>query len=239
MRVLVIGGSGHVGSLALPFLKQHHTLRVFDLRPPADATLDYVAGDVGDPNALARAAEGMEALVYMAMGSQGNWGDTGSLITNLDVNIKGVYLALRAAHEAGISHAVYASSMSVYSSLGDRYFHDENYPPDAVHFYGFSKRLGEEVCQNACRQWGMSVNALRLCLPQAEAKWLEQTKPGVPTVATAGGDVLRAFLAALERRFGGFEAFMISGDYEQKLMNMSKAKRLLDWEPLARPRAEA
>jgi hypothetical protein len=28
---------------------------------------------------------------------------------------------------------------------------------------------------------------------------------------------------------------MISGDYEQKIMNMSKAKRLLDWEPLARP----
>jgi hypothetical protein len=29
---------------------------------------------------------------------------------------------------------------------------------------------------------------------------------------------------------------MISGDYEQKLLNMSKAKRLLGWEPLARPR---
>lgn len=28
---------------------------------------------------------------------------------------------------------------------------------------------------------------------------------------------------------------MISGDYEQKLMNMSKAKRMLGWEPLARP----
>lgn len=239
MRVLVIGGSGHVGGLVLPFLKQRHTLRVFDLRPPADATLEYVAGDVGDPGALARAAEGMEALIYMAMGSQAGWEAIEGVITNLDVNIKGVYLALWAAHEAGISHAVYASSMSVYSSLMDRYFHDENHPPDATVFYGFSKRLGEEVCQNACRQWGMSVNALRLCIPQSEAKWLEQTKPGVPTVATAEGDVSRVFLAALERRFGGFEAFMVSGDYEQKLMNMSKAKRLLDWEPLARPRAEA
>jgi hypothetical protein len=28
---------------------------------------------------------------------------------------------------------------------------------------------------------------------------------------------------------------MISGDYEQKLMNMSKARRLLGWEPRARP----
>ena len=45
----------------------------------------------------------------------------------------------------------------------------------------------------------------------------------------------RALLAALAYRGCGFQAFMISGDYEQKLMNMSKARRLLGWEPLARP----
>ena len=48
------------------------------------------------------------------------------------------------------------------------------------------------------------------------------------------GDVARALLAALDYR-AGFQAFMISGDYEQKLMNMSKARRWLGWEPLARP----
>ena len=31
---------------------------------------------------------------------------------------------------------------------------------------------------------------------------------------------------------------MISGDYAQKVMNMAKAKRLLGWAPLARPRPE-
>jgi hypothetical protein len=40
--------------------------------------------------------------------------------------------------------------------------------------------------------------------------------------------------AALDYQ-GGFNAFMISGDYENKIMNMSKAKRLLNWQPLARP----
>ena len=44
----------------------------------------------------------------------------------------------------------------------------------------------------------------------------------------------RALLAALEYR-NGFQAFQISGDYENKIMNMGKAKRLLGWEPLARP----
>jgi len=55
-----------------------------------------------------------------------------------------------------------------------------------------------------------------------------------PTIATSASDVARALLAALAYR-AGFQSFMISGDYEQKLMNMSKARRLLGWAPLARP----
>ncbi len=61
----------------------------------------------------------------------------------------------------------------------------------------------------------------------------EVDKPCLPSDAE---DVARAILAALEYR-NGFQAFQISGDYENKVMNMDKARRLLDWEPLARPRA--
>ncbi|MDQ5851506.1 MAG: NAD(P)-dependent oxidoreductase, partial [Chloroflexota bacterium] len=60
MCVLVIGGSGYVGGLVLPILAQHHTLRVFDLRPPADGGWEYIAGDISDPDELARAAMGMD-----------------------------------------------------------------------------------------------------------------------------------------------------------------------------------
>ncbi len=234
MRVLVVGGSGHVGGLVLPALARHHTLRVFDLRPPADGSWDYVAGDVGDPEALGRAAGGMEALLYMAMGS-GDYKNAKGVTTAFDVSVKGVYLALQAAHQTGIAHAVYTSSMSVYAGdLMRRTFPDEEITPDARHVYGFTKLLGEEVCRNAARTWGMSVNALRLCFPRSEERWHAETRAGTPTLATTAGDVARALLAALEYR-GGFQAFMISGDYEQKIMNMAKAKRLLGWEPLARP----
>jgi hypothetical protein len=41
--------------------------------------------------------------------------------------------------------------------------------------------------------------------------------------------------AALEYR-AGFQAFSISGDYDQAQMSLAKAKRLLGWEPLARPK---
>jgi nucleoside-diphosphate-sugar epimerase len=234
MRLLVIGGSGHVGSLVLPLLAEQHTLRIFDLRPPAGSGWDYVAGDVCDYPALLGAAEGMDGLLYMAMGRQ-NFETVESEVTAYDVSVKGLYLALRAAHQAGIAHAVYTSSMSVYENLAGRYFSDEEITPDARHFYGFTKLLGEHVCRNAAREWGMTINALRLCLPVSEERWLAETRQGTPTIATTGGDVARALLAALDYRGGGFEAFMISGDYEQKIMNMSKAKRLLNWEPQARP----
>lgn len=234
MRVLVVGGSGIVGSLVVPFLAEVHDLRVFDLRPPADDSYEYVQGDVTDYDDLVSAMTGMDALVYMAMGTL-NWTETAGVVSAFDVNVKGLHLALRAAHETGLNHAVYASTMSIYGGdLLQRHFSDEGLTPDAIELYGFTKRLGEEVCLNATRLWGMNVNALRLCHPTAEEKWYDQTVLGTPTIATTAGDVASAILAALEYR-GGFNAFMISGDYENKIMNMSKAKRLLGWEPLARP----
>ena len=234
MKVLVIGGSGHVGTLVIPFLKQRHTLRLFDLRPSLDGTLEYQEGSVTDMEALLSAVQGMDALLYMAMNLQ-RGPELEIIYSSFDVNVKGVYLALRAAHAAGITHAVHCSSMSVYDgSLEVRYFFDEDMPPDARGLYGFTKRLGEEVCRNACYLNGMSVNALRMCLPISREKWLAQAVPGKPSIATDGEDVARAMLAALEYR-NGFQAFQLSGDYENKIMNMSKAKRLLGWEPLARP----
>jgi nucleoside-diphosphate-sugar epimerase len=234
MKLLVVGGSGYVGGLALPHLAQQHMLRVFDLRAPADPSWDYVAGSVGDFDALAGATVGMEALLYMAMGDK-EYNTVASITTNFDVNVKGLYLALYAASQAGITHAVYTSSMSVYGgNLEGRYFPDEEITPDSSDIYGLTKRLGEEICRNAVRAWGMNVNALRLCFPTPEDEWHAKTRAGTPTLATTAGDVAGALLAALDYR-GGFQAFMISGDYEQKLMNMAKAKRLLGWEPLARP----
>jgi nucleoside-diphosphate-sugar epimerase len=235
MRVLAVGGSGYLGTLVLPILAQQHTLRILDLRAPADPSWEYIAGSVADFDALARAAEGMDVLLYMAMGEK-EFASISSVTSNFDVSVKGVYLALYAASQAGIRHAVYTSSMSVYAgNLIDRFFPDEELTPDATHFYGLSKRFGEEVCRNATRTWGMSVNALRLCFPTPDEEWLATTRAGTPTLATAASDVAEALLAGLAYR-AGFQAFMISGDYEQKLLNMAKARRLLGWEPQARPR---
>lgn len=234
MRILAVGGSGIVGSLVVPLLAKTHEVRVFDLNPPQEAVGEYFKGDVTRYDDLKAALSGMDALLYMAMGNL-KWTEVSGIVGAFDVNIKGVHLALRAAHENNIQQAVYTSTMSIYGGdILKRYFSDEELTPDAPELYGFTKRLGEEVCLNATRLWGMHVNALRLCLPTADEKWFDQTVEGTPTIATSASDLTRAIVAALQYQ-GGFNTFTISGDYEQKIMNMSKAKRILGWEPLARP----
>lgn len=233
MRVLVVGGSGYVGGLVLPMLAKHHRFRVFDLVPPQDGPWEYVPGEVADQKALNHALQGMNALIYMAKGvtdDDDSFNSVEAATTAFDVSVKGLYFTLDAARRAGLSHAVYTSSMSVYKgSVRQRHFSHEDLPPDTQDVYGLTKYLGEEVCRHAVRAWGMSVNALRLCLPVSMEKW-RVCRHDTSYVYTASDDVARALLAALEYR-RGFEAFMISGDRKQVHTNLSKASRLLNWEP--------
>src|SRR4051794_4717846 len=99
MKTLIIGGSGLVGSLVVPILAQTHTVRVFDLRPPEYGQVEYVAGDIREYADLARAVAGMDSLVYMAMGNLA-WAEIHGVVSAFDVNVKGLHLALRAAHAA-------------------------------------------------------------------------------------------------------------------------------------------
>jgi nucleoside-diphosphate-sugar epimerase len=237
MRILVVGGSGYVGSLITPLLVERHRLRVFDLRPPA-IDCEYVAGDATDYPALSGAMDGVDALLHCAMGAH-DLTEPSAVGSAFDVNVKSVHLALLAAHTAGVPHAVHISSMSVYRDLWQRRI-DESVPPDATDPYGLTKRLGEQVCAAAATEWGMSVNVLRLTWPTPDAMWPDwgfhgspitlRTADGIRIEATAATDLARAVAAALELR-DGFQAFTISGDRSLRLWSTAKARERLGWEP--------
>jgi nucleoside-diphosphate-sugar epimerase len=231
VKVLVIGGCGYVGRLFVPYLAARHAVLVFDLAPDAD-----VVGDATDLRAVRSAMDGVDAVVHCAMAP----GDgSGPLLASFDVNVSSVYLALHAAHEAGVPHAVYISSMSVYDDVIERPMADESIPPDATDLYGLTKRLGEQVCEAAARRWGLSVNALRLTWPTPDDQWpawarwdppeIRRTAAGVPIDATAASDLAAAIDAALSYR-NGFRAFTISGDRSGR-WGTASAQELLGWRP--------
>jgi len=112
MKVLLAGGSGIVATLVIPFLKQHHTLRVFDRRAPEDTTLEFLKGELADPQALKEAVKGMDAFIYLAMGSV-DWENWSGIESAYDVNIKGLHFLFRTAAQEGITQAVYCRCMQI------------------------------------------------------------------------------------------------------------------------------
>jgi len=235
MRLLVVGGSGHVGEIVLPHLVMEHTVCVFDLAKPRDGKLKYIAGDVCDFRALSSAMMDVDAVVYMAMNSQTEWGGLRSVETAFDVNAKGLYFALWAAVENKVPHLVYTSSMSVYRARDGRY-PDESHEPDATEFYGLTKRLGEEVCRSWTTDHNITVTALRLCFPIADDSPAPTEPDFKAATYTRAKDVSNALCAALSYR-RGFEVFAISGDTEGNVVSTKKAQELLAWQ--ASPRSDA
>ena len=77
MQVLLVGGSGHVGSFITPYLLRHHELRVLDLHPPRHEGVAYVAGSVTDPAALRReVSKLLKATGNLSLGGTFRWRDT-------------------------------------------------------------------------------------------------------------------------------------------------------------------
>ena len=234
MKVLIIGGSGYVGKMLLPLMKERHQIRIFDLFPPADKTVEFVEGGVNDESALAKAMTGVDGVVYLAMGKDEK-GQIDTVGPAYDVNVKGVHQACQAALNAGAKRLVYMSTLSVYADGGRRFCNEEEDRPDSPAVYGFTKALGEEVCRMFGRARGLNTISLRLNWPVEAGKWKEVYRQNPTSGATSGDDLARAVLAALDCKEPGFNAFFITGDFEGRKINMSKAKQILGWEPLARP----
>ncbi len=118
MKLLLVGGAGHVGQLITPYLKARHTLRVLDLAPPADPEIEHVKGSVLDPEAIRSSLVGVDGFIWLAMRSaQGGMvtdQDIETIINNYDLNTKALHLFLYLAQEAGVKRGVYTSSMSVH-----------------------------------------------------------------------------------------------------------------------------
>lgn len=233
MKIVVVGGSGRVGSMVLRTFAQHGHVRVADLRvaPSRDSMFEYLATDVTDADSLRLALADQDVLVYLAMGTERDWGAIGGWAeSQFDVNVKGLYLALQVAAEVGIRRALFASSLSVFEDLEEHGRELEDGIPNAVDGYGLSKRLGELVCEAACHEHEMDIIALRLCAPLPD-KEFHAYNGEYPEIRTAASDVAAAFEAALTRPGRGFEHFTICGDIEEKTISWPRTRRELGWHP--------
>ena len=168
MKVLVTGGTGAVGRMAVTRLvKNGHDVTVIGRRPDMDIEgAQYKQCDIVDFDCLTETVMGMEGIVHLAAIPNPGRG-TGQAIFH--INCTGTFNVYRAAANAGIRRIVSASSINALGyNFGIKRFQLSYFPMDENHAsfttdpYSFSKQVMEEIGAYFWRREGISSVFLRL-----------------------------------------------------------------------------
>lgn len=164
MRFVVTGATGFVGRAVVRRILDEGDEVVCYVRdaaraaPLADAGAEIVVGDVGDPNAMARAAKGAEVMIHCAAAASDR-AAPGALAW---VNVAGTENAVNAARHAGCARVVYVSCADVTLTNADRvsYNEDKDLMGLPLGAHARSKRLAEEIALSASSR-ELEVTAIR------------------------------------------------------------------------------
>lgn len=141
MRVLVIGGSGFIGTHLVAELRQAgHEVAIFDLAPSAAFADLVVRGDVRDAAALRAALRGSDVAIDLAAEHRD---DVRPVSRYADVNVAGARNLVAAAIAEDVSRVVFVSSVAVYGRHQPGASEASPLRPD--HPYGASKVEAEAI----------------------------------------------------------------------------------------------
>ena len=172
MRVLVTGGSGHLGQFVIRDLLDHgHAVVNADRRAPAadgpagSPATPFVETDLGDVGQVAGALAGCDALIHLGAIPRPYLHPDEVVFVN---NTRATFATLQAASLLGVKKAVIASSVSAFGTawapvpFPPRYAPiDEDHPLLNHDAYGLSKEVDERTAEMFHRRDGMAVAALR------------------------------------------------------------------------------
>ena len=139
MNILLTGGSGDLGQLAIPALERlGHSTTNLDLRPPVGEEGSkvgrFIEGSILDRKLLSTITPEVDCVIHIAAlhGIHQARGD-GDKQKFWDINVTGTYNVLQAAVEAHIGRVVFISSTSA--------------TDPGSSWYGHTKHIAEETCK--------------------------------------------------------------------------------------------
>ena len=225
MNVLVTGGSGRLGQLAVAELLDHgHTVINADRRRASNdgPPTPFVETDLTDVGQVAGLLRDCDALVHLGA-IPSPWRHADEIVfTN---NVNATYAVLQAAWITGIQKVVFASSASAYGMAWSKASRPPLYVPvDEAHPflvadpYGLSKEVDERIAEMFHRRSGMQIIGLRFHQVVLPSEYAAMDAAGGIDPAgnpnnlwayTDGRDAAASIRMALEVDGLGFEAFNI------------------------------
>ncbi len=209
MKILVTGGTGVLGTAAVPaLLRAGHTVRLLSRHAEHDARsfpdgVEAFAADVGEPGQLAQAAEGCEVVLHLA----GIVEEEPPEVTFEKVNVDGTRYLLASSARAGAPFFIYVSSLG--AERGESAYHQ-------------SKRRAESLVRAYAGPWlilrpgdvyGPGDETISTLLKMLRGL------PAVPVVARGDqpfqplwfADLGQVFVQAVERRELAGQALELAG----------------------------
>ena len=122
LRVLVTGGAGFIGShIVRRLVKDGHSVRVLDNLVTGfrhnleelEGQIDFIEGDICDPDTCAEAVEGVETVYHVAALPSVPRSMADPIGTH-NTNVNGTLNLLESARRSGVKRFVYSSSSSAY-----------------------------------------------------------------------------------------------------------------------------
>ena len=216
-KILITGAAGDVGTRLRKLLKGVYSLRVSDIRKPADLGADdeFVAADLGDYEQTKQITAGIDGIVHL-----GGYSVEGPWETIHKSNIVGCYNLFEAAYRSGVKRIVFASSNHAVGFYPrDRKIGvDVTLRPDSR--YGVSKAFGEAVGALYADKHGLRVTCIRI--GNVNDKPLDKRRL---SIWVKPEDLAQLIRIGLEHPDIRFEIFYGASDNEAGWWDNSNARR--------------
>jgi nucleoside-diphosphate-sugar epimerase len=166
-RIVVTGAAGRLGRLVVEDLVDHgyEVLGVDSVRP-ASSPVRMLTADLTEAAAVYDVLRGADGVIHLGAIPGPLSAPASTTFAN---NVMSTFHVAEAAAALGLKKLVFASSIFTLGWSEDarrcwpKYVPvDEDHPSTPLEAYGLSKQVGEDICDQVSRRWGLPVVSLRI-----------------------------------------------------------------------------
>jgi len=233
-KIVITGATGDVGKSLCDILSTSgYELLTSARKKPEGWGYPFKSFDITDLKAFTEFLKGTDVLVHLA----GQREPDAGFEDLIGPNIRGTYNAFEASLNSGVQRVIFASSVNVSNGrIQEQEISDSIVCPSSL--YGASKAFGEATARYYSEKFGLSCVSLRMgwTLPIGVAKKHLNNPPMdsmfARKVFLSAQDFAQLVILVIESpkdlKFGIFNAL---SDNRQKLLDISKAREVLGYDP--------